>query len=473
MNPKLLHSAAISVLLLVISVMSCEKSGKTIGNDVISEINSFFIDAQKGTSTTFIFESNCRWEIKTDAEWLEFSPSSGNSGTNTVTVTAISDNNSGTEREAEVSVCSEDMKSDFYIFQKNIPSLKSEYNNIECGFCTDTLYITIYSNTCIKYSSDSEWIRIEEAWSEPGAILSDGKTRSEFTKNTFKCIYSSNSSSTERRSTLTFSTEDATSSSTIYATQIKAPFPDWTEDFNKQSVAVCFTATWCGFCPEMKSALDMAMSRMSQTILPVNIHPLSSNPLLAWDGTQAHEKMYNANGYPFLTIDRIAHIPLQSSTSKTATVIKNIVEESEKSYYPNTTLGIYSSICKDSIDVDICISGKLPGKYRLFVYLLEDGIVAKQTSASDETVHDNIVRQCISGADGIEIDITGKQVSKMISISNKLPENILSNTRCKVIAFTSVKGECLSKEVTQANYMDYGDYIDNAAISTIENKNNL
>ena len=93
------------------------------------------------------------------------------------------------------------------------------------------------------------------------------------------------------------------------------------------------------------------------------------------------------------------------------------------------------------------------------IYAVEDGIIAKQSGADDNYVHNNVLRQALTGQDGESISLTsGKVVSR--SMKFPVPDNVADMQKMRILAFLSYE-ESFKGGVEGALYENYGEIIDN------------
>lgn len=96
--------------------------------------------ASQGASASFSISASSAWIISCDADWLNLSSRSGNGSTN-VTVTAISDNKSATERSAAITITSGDKTQTVNV--KQLPAYKNLSVNV-----TDV--VALYNSIAFK-----------------------------------------------------------------------------------------------------------------------------------------------------------------------------------------------------------------------------------------------------------------------------------------------------------------------------------
>ena len=67
-----------------------------------NEQEEITIDGNEKAEVTFSFSSSREWEATTTSDWLSISPTSGDAGSHQITLTATSENTTGTTRTATV-----------------------------------------------------------------------------------------------------------------------------------------------------------------------------------------------------------------------------------------------------------------------------------------------------------------------------------------------------------------------------------
>lgn len=110
MKKRLLNFFTLLVLLVGFGIIatSCSSSSDDGGAPPTPSLTlnptSISLTAQLGASSTFVISTNSTWTIVCTAPWLNLSSKSGNSGSSTITVTAIEENRTGETRNATILV---------------------------------------------------------------------------------------------------------------------------------------------------------------------------------------------------------------------------------------------------------------------------------------------------------------------------------------------------------------------------------
>lgn len=144
----------IFVSLFVISLTSCsgENDPKIEPSITISGQSSITL-ASNGGSTTLAFNSAKNWTVSSSQNWCKVSPSSGNGGNVTITITA-DENTSFDERNASITISSETISKNITVTQKQKDALTLTSNKIEVKNVGGRIEIEVKSN--ISFDSQIE-----------------------------------------------------------------------------------------------------------------------------------------------------------------------------------------------------------------------------------------------------------------------------------------------------------------------------
>lgn len=165
--------------------------------------------------------------------------------------------------------------------------------------------------------------------------------------------------------------------------------------FNKHVAVFEFTGAWCSQCPQgytfLKYLIEDYYSHNTVHILAFHDSTGGADPM-GMALTNTLFKKFKLDGYPGFVVD------MREGTSE-KTAIQAMIESSFSSY-PATCGVKLSSQCasgKGTVTAEVCADAA--GTYRLALYIIEDGIVAKQNSGGvykDDYVHNHVVRALLS-----------------------------------------------------------------------------
>ena len=236
---------------------------------------------------------------------------------------------------------------------------------------------------------------------------------------------------------------------------------EWaSKEFWHKSLAMRFTATWCGYCPNLATGFAKAVSQYPNKIEQLNLHPTSSN--LGFSGTSALSNIFNVMGYPTGMIDYRSRIGNYASDDA-ATLVVDAVKETEKNYPVKTGISFSSSVSGSTVNLNVKLYIKEKGDYKVTAVLLEDNIIGYQNGGGDSYNHSNIARVAFSDitGDAVSTSEDNKTVSK--SYTATIPSSCDKNN-LRILVY--VLRQYGSQSIIRSD--DYGDYyVDNAVCAAI------
>ena len=241
---------------------------------------------------------------------------------------------------------------------------------------------------------------------------------------------------------------------------------EWaSKEFWHRSLAMRFTATWCGYCPNLATGFAKAVSQYPNKIEQLNLHPTSSN--LGFSGTSALSNIFNVTGYPTGMIDYRSRIGNYASDYAATTVV-DAVKETEKNYPVKTGISFSSSVSGSTLNLNVKLYIKEKGDYKVTAVLLEDNISGYQNGGGDNYNHSSIARVAITDitGDAVSTSEDNKTVSKNYTAT--IPASCdKNNLRVLVYVLRQYGSQTI---IRTADYGDY--YVDNvvsAAVGTTQN----
>lgn len=236
---------------------------------------------------------------------------------------------------------------------------------------------------------------------------------------------------------------------------------DWAgKEFWHKSLGMGFTATWCGYCPNLATGFAKAVSQYPNKIEQLNLHPASSN--LGFSGTSALSNIFNVTGYPTGMIDYRSRIGNYASDDA-ATLVVDAVKETEKNYPVKTGISFSSSVSGSTLNLNVKLYIKEKGDYKVTAVLLEDNIIGYQNGGGDNYNHSSIARVAITDitGDAVSTSEDNKTVSKnyTATIPSSCDKN---NLRVLVYVLRQYGSQTI---IRTADYGDY--YVDNAISAAV------
>ena len=228
------------------------------------------------------------------------------------------------------------------------------------------------------------------------------------------------------------------------------------KEFWHKSLGMRFTATWCGYCPNLATSFAKATSQYPNKIEMLNLHPTSSN--LGFSGTTMMENIFRITGYPTGIIDYRSLIENYTSNDYTAKLIVNAAKETESKYPTKTGISFTSSISGSKLDLKIKLYIKEKGDYKVTAVLLEDNIIGYQNGGVAGYNHSSIARVAFTDITGEAFSTTADNKTAEKSYSVTIP-NSYNKDNLMILVYV-LKQYGSQPIIRTANYGDY--YVDNA-----------
>ena len=236
---------------------------------------------------------------------------------------------------------------------------------------------------------------------------------------------------------------------------------EWkSKEFHHRSLAMRFTADWCGYCPMMASAIHGAQELMPNKIEAVSMHASGGLGF-----AQAYElvETFNVGGFPTLIMDSRADVPNYSPVSYTSGLIKSVLEETESSYPTKTGISFKTILSGQQIKADVKLYIKDADEYKVTVLLLEDHIIGYQSGVGNSYEHNDVVRLSLSDISGDLVSVKEGNTVWTGSFAGTIPAGCdPDNLRVLVYVEKPYGNHTFVSGVTNVNYSYYnGMYVDN------------
>lgn len=236
---------------------------------------------------------------------------------------------------------------------------------------------------------------------------------------------------------------------------------EWaSKEFWHRSLAMRFTATWCGYCPNLATGFAKAVSQYPNKIEQLNLHPTSSN--LGFSGTSALSNIFNVTGYPTGMIDYRSRIGNYASDYAATTVV-DAVKETEKNYPVKTGISFSSSVSGSTLNLNVKLYIKEKGDYKVTAVLLEDNIIGYQNGGGDNYNHSSIARVAITDITGDAVSTSEDNKTFSKNYTATIPSSCdKNNLRVLVYVLRQYGSQTI---IRTADYGDY--YVDNAISAAV------
>lgn len=205
------------------------------------------------------------------------------------------------------------------------------------------------------------------------------------------------------------------------------------EKFHKNVLLYRFTATWCGYCPSMTTALGKINDYTKDHSLIMEIH---GNDEFTIQATSEYaNSIYNTDGFPYCNYSLTG-----GSTKRTVNDIQRFVKDVLYNYPARTGIKATSVVDGDVIKVNATINASVAGEYDLALAVVKDGCVPAASDAN-EKVYDNVLvgitanyRQMTTGTPAMQKDAERQVFMEIPAATYK---NSLD--KCDIILFTLMK----------------------------------
>lgn len=441
----------VSILLILIIGVACTETAPSpdIEFPVYQSENITF--DPKGGMEILNFTSALDWYIEMHGGdgWLSADQTEGAAGSFRVALRAEA-NETDASRSAEVFVCSGDLQMPISVTQEMyMPVFELEKDFYEVSAAGRELVINVFTDMQYTCKSSVPWINPVES----KASLT---YQSRFTVDP-------NPDEKERTAEIIFTAEDKVLTCRVLQRPAGTEADDWKhEDFVGRSLAMRFTADWCGYCPYMASAFSTAKSDMCGALEVISVH---GDGGLVFSSARSLISRFGVEGFPTGIVDNRAMIPNYSNPAYTAQVTVAVVKEKQSALPPVTGIAVSSSLIASDITVDLTVYAKEADTYRVTAILVEDNIVAYQYGVNNpySYVHNDVARHAVTPVSGEEVEIGEGGGIWTGTFKTKIPAGCKKeNMRILVYVERSYGDMDIACGVEDVYYKDYGGrFVDN------------
>lgn len=442
----------LSLVALLAVVCGCTEPDGPIAEIALSSTSKDNIELPSdGGSGNVRFTSALEWYVELSDEWLTVSPMNGEAGTARIALNADANETSET-RTAVFNICSGDKKIPITVTQESfIPTFELLETEKEVSSLGGEITVRVKADVDYEFECDADWIK-------------DASTKAPRTRE-HKFIVDPNPLSEERSAVITFCSGMLCKAFTVKQRPAGTEADDWKNDaFVHRSLAMRFTATWCGYCPYMGTAFDSAKGQMAGALELLSLHGSGSD--YEFTGTDDLVNRFRVQGFPTGVVDSRASIPNYNSTATTATVAVEVAKETQQAYPAKTGIALSSTLEGTDLTVDLSLYVKEADSYRVTVLLLEDGIVGNQNGGGSNYVHNDVARLALTSMSGETVRISEDYQVWNNTYTAQLKSSWKAENLEILVYVEKPFGEQKTvAEVDGAEYGRYGDtYIDNCRV---------
>lgn len=442
-----------TLLAVIASVVGCDDTGTSpVGEIQIASSSKDVLEIQpEGGKENVRFSSALEWHIEFSEGWLTVEPMEGGPGTAKISISADI-NEDSQARQAIVNICTGGIEYPITVTQEAfVPTFELLDTEDQISCLGGEIVVRVYTDMDYDFQCDVDWVK--------STSTKAPRTR----KETF--VVEPNTLPESRQATITFTAGELSQVFTLTQRPAGTEADDWKhEPFVDRSLAMRFTATWCGFCPYMATAFESAKAQMVGSLVLVSLHSADSN--YPFSGTSTLAGRFGVRDLPTGIVDARASIPNYSATTTTAAATVAVAKETEATYPAMSGIALESVLTGSSLTVDLSLYFKEADDYGVTVLLLEDGVIGSQNGGGNSYRHDDMARLALTSISGESVT-----VSEDFSVWKKTytaeinsgwdPENL------KVLVYVEKPYGDRDKVagVSNARYGNYGkSYIDNCRV---------
>ncbi|HIZ86681.1 MAG TPA: Omp28-related outer membrane protein [Candidatus Coprenecus pullistercoris] len=425
---------------------ACEPDNGGGNDEPVQQGNTLFVPNEVNGTVTMDFESLSSWEVVNNNPWFSVSPMAGaTAGPATLTIVASSVNEELAERVGNFMINDGGAVTSYYVVQEGTSGFEVQASKTIGGH-EQVLELPVTTNLeGISATSDVDWVEVGEITYSDPTLLADGETESKLRTATISLNIQANPAEDNRNAVVTVTAGEMTQEVTL--TQTEDIGVDFSKDFFRRSFVMKFTATSCGYCPTMTFAIDRAMDQTGR-IVPISIYGIMSGAdYFVYDYYKHYMNKFMVGGYPNAIVNNYASLGA-SSVQVTGSLIAQLASEAADTTVlkARTAIGGSATIEGDEIKLHLDIVSKEGGAYNLNIFVVEDGLIAKQSDYNgliddpNNCVHNHVVRSQateVTGGDPIEIADYGiTSVDRTIP----LPEEYENAASLHLVVYLTYKG---------------------------------
>ena len=213
-------------------------------------------------------------------------------------------------------------------------------------------------------------------------------------------------------------------------------------EFKHRILLVDHSGNTCGMCPKMMLALkELAEtgdyhSKYYETVA----HSYAASDPATSAAANAISSYYGVNNYPTLTYNFAYSTSSGYNTEHIKQQIDALWKESA-----DAGIAASASLATNSVVVNAEVKAAVENEYRITAWLLEDGIVANQTNATEEwmNTHNNAIRQAVktNPISGMELGTIKAGEKASLAMSLEISGSKWNRDNFKVMVIASAKND--------------------------------
>lgn len=404
------------------------------GGGVTSVGQSVIIPQEAGTEVTLDISAAGNWQIVNNTDWLSISPLSGFAGEATLKMYSRESNMDIYEKSGTFTlVVNGTDEITFYVFQDGVKGIVVGATEAGVNGSAGQAYVYVETNTEFTATFDQSWASvsgIEYNLSE--TLLEDGKTPSRVQTARVVLDVEANPTTDLRSGSLTLDCNGTLYNVTVnQGLTSNATITDFETPFFRRSLAMRFTATWCGYCPMMAESFKEAINELPDRIVGFTVYADDGRSLISSDCANELSNMYRVNGFPTGKVNALATVQ-NYAPSIGKEIIIGLAEEAVEQLPAKTAISAATVTENGIFKLLASIASKESMTYTLHVYLLEDGVIEEQESydaaypGGDDYVHNYVERCAVTGSEGVKLQGFANSTANY-ALEYDIPDDVFDN----------------------------------------------
>ena len=211
--------------------------------------------------------------------------------------------------------------------------------------------------------------------------------------------------------------------------------------FNHRILLVDHTGNTCGYCPHMMKALKTVSETgdYHSKYYEAMAHTYSNGDPAFSGAASAVTNHFGVTGYPALTFN--FYHTARADANSGESFIMGQIDALWKAEGADAGIAAAATLASKSVVVNTEVKAAVANDYRITAWLLEDGIYAKQTNATEEwmNTHDNAIRQRVSSDDisGVDLGTLAAGEKKSTALTLNIIGNKWNRDNLKVMVIVS------------------------------------
>lgn len=372
----------------------------------------------EGDDVIVSFYSAMAWSVKvnsvTDAQkWFRLSKTSGGEGNISINVVA-EPNGSGKKRTASLDIISGDLTKSIVLSQE-YTDLDGKNMTSDVGFKGGQIEWEIKYSGGYELDIDVDWISHIDTKALDTDILVFEVMANE--KEARKGKVTLSGSGKEYVLTINQEAAPADDPGDVDGWQgvLEAGWEEKT--FLHRSVAMRFTADWCGFCPIMAKGFELAKEQLPDNLEVISMH---SSGGLYFPPCEDLLIYYGITGFPTGVVDGREFV-YNSSEEIIAKETVELVCKAMSEYETTSGVSWVSKINSNKVRVDLAVYLKKAGSYKITALAVEDNIVGYQAGEGDSYVHNGVPRIAFTSIFGDEFTTTKDNEAVEYTYERRIP----------------------------------------------------